>query len=286
MRSRTPMNERRSEQSDTICSDPFFIRRTAPMMLRDPSSSRGHHAWSVLISLVTATVSCGGLVTGVGQGSSGAGGSSGASGSGGSGGSGSMGGSGGAAGSGGTSGDGGTAGSGPVDAGPGCPAEMPTKGRSCDSPDLWCEYGDPLTPGCDYIFHCITTSIRWQRENIGNCPDVATALCPSYTPSNGKECGGFNPGGDCPPPNAGEACAYAETYCVCPLTPCEGTKPQPLWSCNSPGPSEYCPSSAPRLGTTCVEGPETVICSYGACAGGIAEECKNGRWAVGTIACP
>ena len=105
--------------------------------------------WDLLISVVIVTVGCGGRVIGGDRGGSG--------------------GSSGTAGSGGMSGAGGTAGSGPVDAGAGCPADMPARGMSCDSPGVWCEYGDWSSPGCNAIYQCLTTSARWQRESIGTC---------------------------------------------------------------------------------------------------------------------
>jgi hypothetical protein len=229
------------------------------------------------------------IASGCGGKQLGGGGSAGSDGSGGSGGGGAdgggTGGSGGSGGVGGSGGSGGTAGgcSGgfncPVDAGvppsEGCPTNPPSQDETCDNIGLWCEYGSAPDPYCDGLWQC-GPSGTWQPRGNGICPPP-DAMCPaSYADADGDH-------GKCPIEN--QACDYPQGTCICSQDP--GGLPVangPLWGCIPVTPG--CPSPRPRLGTTCDVSSGT-SCDYGACSGGVAEDCVDGYWSIDVmIGCP
>ncbi len=75
-------------------------------------------------------------------------------------------------------------------------------------------------------------------------------------------------------------CAYPEGQCNCSY----GSLPsqETHWWCSAVTPG--CPEPRDPLGSACT--PEGLQCDYGACTGGIAEQCTNGIWVQALTACP
>ncbi len=156
----------------------------------------------------------------------------------------------------------------PIEHGP-CPSSAPPPGTQCTLPDLECEYGSSIYPGCDTIAQC--TSGAWQQQELTFCPPSNSADCPpSMAAANGSSC---QPG-----PYGSLSCFYPNGGCYCgslggpiPIEPDGGYPPQ-TWQCDDPGPQ--CPLPRPRLGTTC--GDEGLNCQYLECA--FAQSCTGGIW--------
>jgi hypothetical protein len=106
------------------------------------------------------------------------------------------------------------------------------------------------------------------------CPPPGTACPASYAVADGDA------GGCAVEGNMRE---YPQGTCLCTSDP--GGLPVadgPVWSCTPL--SEGCSYPRPHLGTPCHKpGP---ICDYGACSGGVDEECVNGYWAIAMVGCP
>jgi hypothetical protein len=226
-------------------------------------------------------VACGGQTFQTGNGGDGGASSSSGSGSGGSGGStsGSGGGSGGGSGSSGSSGSGGSgsggssgggSSSGVADGGPGplCPTSPPAIGAPCPRQGLQCEYGTDPNPNCDEMAECGNGT--WSFSSTEACP---SGTCPGTYPGSAKSV-------PCSP--EGLDCSYPEGQCNCALEPLEDPTEGPSWLCSDPGVG--CPEPRADLGTPCTQEGEQ--CDYGACTGGIAEQCTGGVWTEELTACP
>ncbi|HEY6459902.1 MAG TPA: hypothetical protein VIY73_07110, partial [Polyangiaceae bacterium] len=196
-----------------------------------------------------ASSSGGGSGSGSGSGGSSSGGTSSSSGSG-SGGSSSGGGSG-------SSGSGGSP----------CPSSA-DPGGSCSPEGLQCEYGTNPDPSCNLIENC--QSGHWSYPPPGVCP---VGQCPpTYPDSSGSV--------SCTPD--GFDCAYPQGQCNCSVGALAGNPADPHWWCSPV--TKGCPEPRAPLGTACTE--EGLQCDYGACTGGIAEQCTNGIWVEEATACP
>jgi hypothetical protein len=217
---------------------------------------------------------CGGKAIGPGPGgSAGSGGSDGAGGSDGTGG---TGGSSGVGGSGGSGGSDGTCTGGvncPIDAGPpGCPSSPPTEKEACENEGLWCEYGTAPNPYCNNLWQC--SSFHWQDNSTsGICPPPDSPCPASYKEANDdhSKCA-----------IEGDTCGYAEGTCICSSDP--GGLPVtngPLWSCTPLG--KGCPATRPELGDPCSD--DGLTCDYGACSGGVEEQCNFRYWGIAMTAC-
>ena len=178
-------------------------------------------------------------------------------------------------GSGGDSGGGGTSDGGTGEAGtgegggtgPSCPVSQPPPGGACPAIGLECEYGTDPNPACDPIVQC--TASGWQSLGPSACPG---GTCPATY-------GQVPVSQGCMPTNL--TCDYPEGTCICSL----GTGPvglSPHWMCWPAMPG--CPSPRPRMGTPC--GQPGLSCDYGACAGGVQLECKDGVWQQALTPCP
>jgi hypothetical protein len=234
------------------------------------------HAVLGISAVLLIASGCGGKQLG-GGGSAGSGGSGGSSG-------GADGGTGGSGGIGGSGGSGGTGGCGggincPVDGGlppvESCPASPPSQGDPCENIGLWCEYGSSPDPYCNGLWQC-GPSGTWQPKGNGICPPP-DAMCPAtYADANDDH-------DKCPIEE--QTCDYPQGTCICTRDP--GGLPVengPLWGCIAVTPG--CPSPRPELGTTC-DLPSDTSCDYGACNGGVAEDCVDGFWAIDVmIGCP
>lgn len=135
---------------------------------------------------------------------------------------------------------------------------------------MQCEYGNNANEGCDDIESC--TSTGWSYPPPGVHLPGCSATCPgSY--------GDIAQGQSCPA--LGLDCSYSEGQCNCaPLL--EGASGGPVWQCSAP--AGGCPEPRADLGTACTQ--EGLSCDYGACSGGIAEQCQNGQWQEEATACP
>jgi hypothetical protein len=154
---------------------------------------------------------------------------------------------------------------------PACPATHPTTGAACNFSELYCEYGTDPNPYCNDLAECNNGS--WEKEPASaSCPSPSGMCAPYATLAAGGSCAA-----------SGQTCASAEGTCVCSNDP--GGLPiegGPFWSC-SPA-QTGCPSPRPQLGTPC-SGSAPSECDYGACSGGVAEDCVGGYWALANIAC-
>ena len=109
----------------------------------------------------------------------------------------------------------------------------------------------------------------WQEQTSTGCPTGGT--CPSsYS--------GVSQGAMCSP--SGLDCGYSQGQCNCTVTaPVSlGTE----WRCFTP--ATGCPAFRPDLGTACST-PSTLACNYGACQGGLEEECTDGYWKSVAVPC-
>ena len=150
-----------------------------------------------------------------------------------------------------------------------CPTSPPAGGTACPQVGLVCEYGTDANPACNEVLTCGASG--W-----------------SYPPPGGTRC----PSGTCPPTYAdvpqgqvcspiGLDCAYAHGQCNCAGTvPVSG--PNPVWQCTTP--AAGCPDPRPRIGSSCPQ--EGLSCDYGACTGGVEQQCTGGVWAQQETACP
>lgn len=136
-----------------------------------------------------------------------------------------------------------------------CPAVQPGNGDPCMPVDFVCEYGDAPNPFCDFLEICYGDLGGWSNQSLpleacgrGTCP-------PSYAD--------VIQGNPCPVQNID--CAYPEGQCDCGQT---GDGGPLVWSCFSPA---GCPEPRPRIGSGCAQ--DGLLCDYGACAGGAAEQC-------------
>jgi hypothetical protein len=167
------------------------------------------------------------------------------------------------------------------DAGPsGCPSTQPISGyTTCNNNELYCEYGSAPNPYCNHLFQCLVEvdhgPLTW-FATIGSdvCPPPGTPCPASYAfiTTDDPKCS-----------NPGNTCEYPQGTCICTSDP--GGLPVadgPVWSCTPL--SEGCGYPRPHLGTPCH--PPGPICDYGACSGGVDEECVNGYWAIAMVGCP
>ncbi len=223
------------------------------------------------ITVLLVLAGCGGVVITGGRDGGGSGGSGGSGG----GGPGGSGGSGGSAGAGGSGGSGGS----PSDAGsPGCPTTAPAAGSTCDvSPGHDCEYGSSPNPNCNSVFACdrkdTPTGVWVEVPRSGTCPP-STGTCPA---SYSVAASGMGP---CEVD--GTTCDYPQGTCICTSDP--GGLPiinGPVWSCT---PANGCPEPRPNLGSSCAS--PGLMCDYGACSGGVAEQCTDGSWTLAEVPCP
>jgi hypothetical protein len=159
-----------------------------------------------------------------------------------------------------------------------CPSTPPTAGTICTTNNLWCEYGSSPNPRCDDLWQCLGRDPPYTWHNMtmtstGICSPPG-AVCPvSYAVAMATS-------GNC---MTERICDYPEGTCLCTSFP--GGNPAingPVWSCIPL--SAGCPSPRPQLGSPCTTpGP---LCDYGACSGGVDEQCIDGFWAIATVGCP
>jgi hypothetical protein len=150
----------------------------------------------------------------------------------------------------------------------GCPTSAPSSG-ACSPVGLECEYGNNADPGCDEIVDC--TANGWATATGENCSTQGT--CPSTyadVPKNQS----------CSPD--GFSCGYSEGQCNC-APQAMSVHQTPVWQCTPT--TSGCPTPRPDLGTACTL-PSSTTCDYGACTGGIAEDCEGGKWHRAQTACP
>ena len=153
--------------------------------------------------------------------------------------------------------------------GPDCPAIQPGNGDSCMPVDWVCEYGDAPNPYCDFLDKCYGQLGGWSNQAlpVARC---GTGTCPtSYADAlRGQVC-----------PVENLDCAYPEGQCDCGHTGDAGLL---VWSCFSPA---GCPEPRPRIGSRCAQ--DGRLCDYGACAGGVAEQCVlELGWMQASTSCP
>jgi hypothetical protein len=154
-------------------------------------------------------------------------------------------------------------------AGPVCPAIQPANGDTCMPVDWVCEYGSAPNPYCDFLDKCYGQLGGWSNQALPLAPCDAGACPSSYADAlSGQAC-----------PVQSLDCAYPEGQCNCGRKDDAGTV---VWSCFSPA---GCPEPRPRIGAGCTQDGQ--LCDYGACAGGVAEQCvlKLG-WAQAFPSCP
>ncbi len=152
--------------------------------------------------------------------------------------------------------------------GPACPVSPPPLGGACLTLGLECEYGSDPNPACDQLVQC--TSSGWQ--SAGGPTTCTGGTCPATYAQ-------VPVGQSCVPTNL--TCDYPEGTCICSL----GTGPigtSPHWICWPA--TSGCPSPRPRIGSPC--GQPGLSCDYGACAGGVELECKDGTWQQALTPCP
>jgi hypothetical protein len=150
----------------------------------------------------------------------------------------------------------------------GCPTSAPSSG-ACSPVGLECEYGNNANPGCNSIVNC--TQSGWQAATSENCSNQGT--CPTTyadVPKNQA----------CMP--QGFSCGYSDGQCNCAIQSMS-VHQTPIWQCTPT--SMGCPTPRPDLGSPCNVSSSTT-CDYGACTGGIAEDCVGGAWHRAQTACP
>ena len=211
---------------------------------------------TVVAVAMAATWACGGATFNSISGDGGSDGDSSSS-SGSSGGSsGSGGGSGGGSSSGSSSGGSGSSSGG----GTACPVGLPPyEGSACPDIGMECEYGILANPVCTEIFVC--TSSGWSTMAPPTCP---TGTCPATYAD-------ISQGQDCTP--QGISCAYAEGQCNCSSLSLSVNR-SAVWQCSIPAPG--CPRAA-SLSRHVDRSQSGLSCDYGACSGGIAEQCTDGQ---------
>jgi hypothetical protein len=174
--------------------------------------------------------------------------------------------------------DGGADGSSGTDAAAGpCPASPPAANASCGA-EMACEYGSDPDVTCDTVATC--ASGAWSvRDAPGTpCADALGAGCPaSYAALTQQS--------TCTAVGIGTQCDYPEARCSC-ATQCGLVgRPEAFWCCpDAPSAAAGCPSTRPRLGSTCSS--DGTVCDYGGCGGNITLACKGATWQPTTIGCP
>jgi hypothetical protein len=151
---------------------------------------------------------------------------------------------------------------------PECPAAQPSAGSSCAGVMTVCEYGDAWWDvSCDTVLSCANGTWALSPPSQGSCvpaPGPNPAACPTDPSTIQKSA-------SCPEDQLD--CYYGMgTSCICTVGavhPDAG----PTWSC---APEPGCPSTRPRLGSSCSE--STQVCGYGVGSAGVGEQCLNGTW--------
>jgi hypothetical protein len=159
---------------------------------------------------------------------------------------------------------------------PACPTTEPTEASACSDVGQECEYGTNPSAVCNNIFKC--TSGGW-RSTAPSAACPPPDECPVAYPS--KEVGDV-----CSP--TGLVCSYPKGTCTC----AEPSGPSPVdggtslrWRCFPE--QAGCPSPRPRIGTKCSPtSTASMVCNYGACAGGVELKCVDDVWTEVMVACP
>ena len=136
---------------------------------------------------------------------------------------------------------------------------------------LECEYGSNPSTACNEIATCDSTG--WSFSGASGPSTCPGGTCPATyadVPQN-KTCTPL-----------GLDCAYAQGQCNCARTALVSVGDTPVWQCSTP--ATGCPEPRPRLGSACSQ--PSLECDYGACTGGIAEQCLDGIWQRAETACP
>jgi hypothetical protein len=144
---------------------------------------------------------------------------------------------------------------------PACPVAVPTVGESCSIGPTVCEYGSAWwNVSCDQVFQCLGTWTDY--EAILTCLPAPAPNSPSCPVDYGVIVE------DSACPTAGLECFYGQgAYCTCfGADAALGGG----WLCL---PETGCPSTRPRLGAPC---DSVSVCTYKECA--YAEVCSNGIW--------
>jgi hypothetical protein len=172
-----------------------------------------------------------------------------------------------------------------------CPTEVPMTNSSCETPGLWCEYGDggphstcTTTALCDTIAKT-GDQLGWHITTPSTTCGVQPADCPSS----------YGEPADAACPSKG-TCNYARGRCECVICDdYDGSPEQNQWRCRAwsdvpgvyvdggaPTPQGACPADRPRLGTPCSD--TTIVCGYDSCNDipiGPYLYCDLGTWSVG-----
>ena len=155
-------------------------------------------------------------------------------------------------------------------AGP-CPTDLPMDSRPCTTPQVQCEYDDPMNPGdvrhtCRYLFQCQSGgTLQLLTMPDGTCD--ALAGCGGGSHSTGDHCGVL------PNPYCSETIQGTNDTGICDCT-------NMSWACDSP-PSggATCPFPYPDAGTPC---SDLITCHYGACHSPsyVIRQCNGSYWTV------
>lgn len=160
-----------------------------------------------------------------------------------------------------------------------CPTAQPQDGTTCSHEGVQCEYGDDPRWSCNWIASCSNGSWSVTTSNDAWCPTPPKnpPACPASYASvpQGGACGEV----DTP-------CQYPEGWCTCMIgwgpPEQDGGQPENFWECSS-GPSAGCPSTRPRLGTSCAQ--PGVECDYAPCdePSGLSVTCdpETDTWGTG-----
>ena len=152
-----------------------------------------------------------------------------------------------------------------TDSGPGgpCPSSAPADGDDCQG-NVQCEYGDDPRWVCNTVATC--------KQGFWSIGSVDSD-CPTPT-TNPPACAQLQPNATCS--NTGTTCREGDVFCACiyggePLLDAGG--PIATYTCAQPTPG--CPSSRPKLGTTCTQA--NLTCSYAPCGtpSGLDVQCDS-----------
>jgi hypothetical protein len=152
-----------------------------------------------------------------------------------------------------------------------CPSGAPMAGSQCPRTGLDCEYGTSPNVICNQLAECQASG--WGYVATQPCPP---SMCPATYEAipNGASC-----------KDKGDICAYPRGTCNCsppagPVLLVDGGTS--VWDCYPA--TAACQSPRPNIGTPCLDEGQT--CNYGACTGGIALVCRQGRWQQTAEPCP
>jgi len=155
--------------------------------------------------------------------------------------------------------------------GPLCPSQV-TDGGYCSVDGFVCEFGVNPNPYCNDLDVCLSVG-GWSNEAQPAISCGQGTYPASYTDvAQGEPC-----------PVRNLDCAYPEGQCNCGAGLAYANRSgRPVWTCSSP---PGCPEPRPRLGSSCSQGG--LHCDYGACNGGVEEQCMPALgWVQVDPTCP